>query len=259
LLEAGADPNDGQALYNRQFGADNDHLELLFEYGLGSDRGGPWYVRLGDALETPNALVQRQLRWAAQHGLVTRVRLLLEHGVDVAAPLAGGRTATELAALAGHADVVDLLMIHGAAPPHLAPVEAVVAAVLASDRAAIDRLVAEHPGVVDQARRVRPGLVAWATAVGRSDAVRLAVELGWDVDARGCSDAPIEMARETALHVAAAKGDPGLTRLLLSLGADPNVRDARFDATPLGWARHFENETLVEVLEPLTKIPPDTA
>ena len=42
LLEAGADPNDGQALYNRMFGPDNDHLELLFEFGLGTGDGGPW-------------------------------------------------------------------------------------------------------------------------------------------------------------------------------------------------------------------------
>jgi hypothetical protein len=39
LLEAGADPNDGQALYNRMFEPDDDHLELLFEFGLGADPG----------------------------------------------------------------------------------------------------------------------------------------------------------------------------------------------------------------------------
>src|SRR5262249_2892468 len=42
LLEAGADPNDGQTLYNRMFGRDDDHLVLLFEYGLGTGDGGPW-------------------------------------------------------------------------------------------------------------------------------------------------------------------------------------------------------------------------
>jgi hypothetical protein len=35
LLERGADPNDGQALYNRMFGDNDDHLVLLFEFGLG--------------------------------------------------------------------------------------------------------------------------------------------------------------------------------------------------------------------------------
>src|SRR5207237_1397805 len=35
LLDAGADPNDGQALYNRMFTPDDDWLALLFRYGLG--------------------------------------------------------------------------------------------------------------------------------------------------------------------------------------------------------------------------------
>ena len=46
LLEAGANPNDGQALYNRMFEPDNDHLELLFEFGLGAGDGGPWKARM---------------------------------------------------------------------------------------------------------------------------------------------------------------------------------------------------------------------
>ena len=42
LLDRGADPNDGQTLYNRMFGRDDSHLELLFEYGLGTGDGGVW-------------------------------------------------------------------------------------------------------------------------------------------------------------------------------------------------------------------------
>ncbi|HEX5295719.1 MAG TPA: hypothetical protein VFW50_01820 [Streptosporangiaceae bacterium] len=69
LLAAGADPNDGQALYNRMFEPGNDHLELLFEFGLGAGDGGPWRARLGAALGTPEQLVQGQLRWAITHGI----------------------------------------------------------------------------------------------------------------------------------------------------------------------------------------------
>jgi len=43
-----------------------------------------------------------------------------------------------------------------------------------------------------------------------------------------------------------------LARSLLRLGADPDIRDQRFDSTPLGWARHFGQEELVALLEPLT-------
>ena len=45
LLEAGADPNDAQTLYNRMFRPDDSHLELLFEFGLGRRR--PVEARLG--------------------------------------------------------------------------------------------------------------------------------------------------------------------------------------------------------------------
>jgi hypothetical protein len=90
LLEAGADPNDGQALYNRMFEPGNDHLELLFEFGLGAGDGGPWRARLDDALDTPEQLVRGQLAWAITHGMTERVRLLAEHGTDLVAPFPDG-------------------------------------------------------------------------------------------------------------------------------------------------------------------------
>jgi len=61
LLEAGADPNDGQGLYNRMFEPDNDHLELLLEFGLGAGDGGPWRRRLGDALDSSAEMIRGQL------------------------------------------------------------------------------------------------------------------------------------------------------------------------------------------------------
>ena len=54
LLDRGAEPNDGQTLYNRMFGTDDDHLVLLFEYGLGRGDGGVWRRRLGpEAVDEP--------------------------------------------------------------------------------------------------------------------------------------------------------------------------------------------------------------
>lgn len=64
LLDAGADPNDGQTLYNRHFRSGDEHLRLLLSYGLGSDRGGPWYARFGDRLIRPAQLLVDEL-WAA--------------------------------------------------------------------------------------------------------------------------------------------------------------------------------------------------
>ena len=60
LLQAGADPNDGQALYNRGWGPDpqEDWLELLFEFGLGTGDGGPWRRLLGERQDPPRAMVE---------------------------------------------------------------------------------------------------------------------------------------------------------------------------------------------------------
>jgi ankyrin repeat protein len=251
LLEAGADPNDGQTLYNRMFEPGNDHLELLFEFGLGTGEGGPWRRRLGDALDSPAEMLRGQLAWAITHGMTERVRLLVEHGVDVTAPL-DGVTVTSMAATTGHADLVDYLVAHGAPPLDLPPAEAFVAAALAADRARLGRLIADHPGLATEMRTARPALITWAAACGNPAAVEILAELGFDVNAKGRTDVPSDQPWQTALHKAAEDGNVELARTLLRLGADPDIRDQRFDSTPLGWARHFGQQAIIELLEPLT-------
>jgi hypothetical protein len=36
----------------------NDHLELLFEFGLGTGDGGPWHRLLGDKPDAPAAVLR---------------------------------------------------------------------------------------------------------------------------------------------------------------------------------------------------------
>ena len=251
LLEAGADPNDGQTLYNRMFEPGNDHLELLFEFGLGTGDGGPWRRRLGDALDSPAEMLRGQLAWAITHGMTERVRLLVEHGVDVTAPL-DGVTVTSMAATTGHADLVDYLVAHGAPPLELPPAEAFVAAALATDRERLGRLLAADPWLAASVRAARPALITWAAACGNPAAVEILAELGFDVNAKGRTDVPSDQPWQTALHKAAEDGNIELARTLLRLGADPDIRDKRFDSTPLGWARHFGQQAIIELLEPLT-------
>jgi hypothetical protein len=267
LLEADADPNDAQALYNRMFESDDDHLELLFEFGLGTGDGGPWRRRLGEALQSPAQVLNGQLTWAIAHGMTERVRLLADHGVDLAASsnesFAGlvadwaagheqSATPAAIAATTGHPELVEYLVGRGAPRPALEPEAAFVAAVLAADRVGVDQLRRAHPGLVERIRATRPGLVAWSAATGRSLAVELLVELGFDVNAKGRTDVPSNQPWQTALHKAAEDGDLELATTLLRLDADPDIKDLRFDSTPLGWARHFGHQQLIDLLEPVT-------
>jgi ankyrin repeat protein len=256
LLEAGADPNDGQALYNRMFEPGNDHLELLLEFGLGTGDGGPWRRRLGDALDPPAEMVRGELAWAITHGLADRVRLLVSHGVELTEPFDDAVTVTSMAATTGHQELIDYLVEHGAPALDLGPADAFVAAALAADRERMGRLLADHPELAGRLREERPALITWAAACGSAAAVEFLSELGFDVNARGRTDVPSDQPWQTALHKAAEDGNLELARTLLRLGADPDIRDERFDSTPLGWARYFSRPALIELLEPVTQ--PDT-
>lgn len=251
LLERGADPNDDQALYNRMFDPDDAHLVLLFEHGLGRGDGGPWRDRMPDATESIAAMLAMQLQWAASHGMVERVRLLLAHGVDPDGqsghPVFGGRSAAELAAQRGDDAIADELVAAGATATTLGPEDQLVAACLRADRTAAERLIADDPEIVSRVEQ-HEGPMVLAAEARTTDAMRLMVDLGFDVNALG---------RITALHEAASTGDVDTVRVLLELGADPNVRDRAVDAPPLGWARHGGHDEVAAILEPLTSWPID--
>jgi ankyrin repeat protein len=254
LLERGADPNDGQTLYNRMFGGNDDHLVLLFEYGLGRDTRGPWHRLLGESLESPAEMLRSLLAWAITHDQRRRVALLAEHGVDIVSPFTEPRsprrgTPVEAALLNGHRELADQLLALGARPARLSAADAFVAAVLAGDTEAAQQTPAQ---VVATVRRKRPGLVTWAAAQGAPNAVELLATAGFDVNAPGRSDIPGNEPWHTALHVAAENGNLTLARTLLELGADPNIPDKHYKSTPLGWARYFGHPVLADLLEPLT-------
>lgn len=260
LLEAGADPVDDQTLYNRQFRPDNDHLEVLLEYGLGSgDRPGPWRERMGDVHRDPAGKLRVQLRWAIEHRFPDRVRLLAAHGVDVRSPYEDGRTPLAIAELYGGPDVMAALRDAGVDQTTTEnPADALVAAAFRADRAAVETLARDHPEAVEALRGPRGwNLLPWAAAAdGRSETVRLLVGLGLDVNALGRSDVPVdggwietgwgqaggERGGHSALHEAAYRGDAELVRTLLDLGADPTLQDTDHHATPVGWAEHAAGE-----------------
>jgi hypothetical protein len=248
LLEHGADPNDDQALFNLAGTRDDRWLELLFEFGLGSGDGGPWRRLLGDRLASPREMLEDLLIRAAHGGFADRVRLLLAHGVDPAGmgtrhPIFEGRTPIDEGVLLGYREVVELLAEAGARPRG-DDVDRLISACMAGDRAASDALRADDPTVVDRAIARQPAQLALAAEKDSLEAVALLIELGFDPDA-GYRRAP--------LHEAAMRGNLAIIRLLLDHGADPNLRDRGYDATPRGWAEHHGMTEAEAYLAPLTE------
>ncbi|SEG63818.1 Ankyrin repeat-containing protein [Nonomuraea solani] len=233
LLEAGADPNDDQTLYNRGLGGsfsdDTAHLELLLEFGLGRGDGGSWRARLGPALQPPRQLLREELATAALRGGPKRTRLLLAHGAEVNGlgdhPAYGGRTPYELALLHGHTEVAELLAAAGATAA-LDEMEAFVAACMRGDAAAVAAFGRERAA---QALADAPELINRAAEQRKPAAVRLLAALGFDVD---------HLHHSTPLHAAAWNDDVETARTLIELGADPAIKDTRHGATPLGWAEY---------------------
>jgi hypothetical protein len=247
LLAAGADPNDSQTLYNRQWRDDDAHLDLLLEHGLGRGTLTTWATRLGVAEPTPQQLVEEELRRAAAAGRIERVRLLVDRvddldGLGTDHPVRERRTAHELAVLHGNTEVAALLERAGARPRRLDPVDELRSAAMAADRAAVDRLLAADPGLTGRLAEDHPDLIAAAVEVRRPAAVRLLVELGFDLN-------PAD--RPTPLHHAAFGGQLDLARDLVALGADPDIADPVHGSTPHGWAEFNQQHEVAAYLATL--------
>ena len=135
LLDSGADPNDSQTLYNRQFEPANDHLRLLFDYGLGQPHRSAWAKRLGPTFPEPAEMLHDQLLFAALYGFMERVELLVEHGVDVRRrggghPAHQGRSAYEIAVVNGNLEIAEYLAARGADRSHVGSVDELTGACL---------------------------------------------------------------------------------------------------------------------------------
>ena len=70
------------------------------------------------------------------------------------------------------------------------------------------------------------------------------VELGVDINAM----VPGTGLDRSVLHNAAGWGGLELVRLLLELGADPNLCDPTYHAKPIGWAVHNHQRDVIEYL-----------
>ena len=235
LLNAGARPNQAQALYNTMFSARDHWLELLLRHGLSPEDTLDWH----NAQPNERTLDYLLLN-AAHRGLLERVELLLQAGADANACAPGnGRAAHTQALLGGHAQVVKRLETAGARAAELSPAEALRLSISQTDREQTLKLTQANPALLTD-----PALLMDFAGSGPAAAVQLLLDLGVDANSRNGAD-------PTALHRAAHAGHVASLEALLASGADPNIKDGRFQATPLGWARHAKQAAAIELLESL--------
>lgn len=88
-----------------------------------------------------------------------------------------------------------------------------------------------------------------AASSRKIDAIAVLAELGFDVNARGRADIPVEQPWFTPPHEAASAGDVEMLRLLLRLSAGPSIR-SEFGGTPLDAARSEDRQDVAGLLEP---------
>lgn len=242
LLDAGADPNDNQAFYNRQFEPDDSHLSPLFAHGAGHPHPSPWRRRLGSAYPSPEEMVGEHLRTAAEQGFTDRVRLLLAHGVDPNTrgyhPVLGDQTAYEVAIRHGHQEAAALLTSAGGRSDRIDGADLLLSAALASDVAETERW-RDHAALL---RSRRPDALRLAGQQHGVSSIQCLLGLGYDINATAADG-------RTALHEAALRGDGDLCGWLLDHGADPTLRDRAFSGTPAAWARHAGHQDLAERLD----------
>ena len=242
LLDAGADPNDSQALYNTMFTPGHECLAILLDRGLnaGYRCNWRWADENTEYTENPDRTLDYQLNWAVQKAHVERAKLLIDHGADVTGRTSDGKTLYEAALRAGHPDLARYLAEHGAETAAIDTATRLIGACQAADAATARRLIDANPGLVDRVQRAEPELVVEAAGSNRLEAVALMADLGFDVGRLG-DLAP--------LHQAAFQDHLRMVELLLAKGADLNVRDNHHAATPLQWAMTGGAENVVGYLK----------
>jgi ankyrin repeat protein len=238
LLEAGADPNDGESLYHSTEHPDLACMKLLLRYGANPHPANALRHILDyehsegvklllDAGADPNDANERgdtALHWAVWRGRSARIiTMLLDRGANINAKRKDGRTAYALAILGGQQEMVALLKSRGAS----------------TDLSQLDQFVAASTNFVQQttvpssisALSEYENLVPHLAAVHNTAAVRGLLAAGFPVNARGEHGG-------TALHWACWKGYDDLVKLLLDHHAALDIKDHSFHAPPCGWLHH---------------------
>ncbi len=259
LLEAGANPNDGESRYHAAEHAHFASLEVLTQFGTdfsGSDRAWgntPLYFLFG--YHFPPESARAGIRWLLEHGANPNVisyantvaetalhgavknnwdkamiELLLQHGADPSLPRKDGRTAYSLAVRHGRQDLVKLFQKQNPAL-QATLADTFLGACLSADGSQARAILREHPESIATLSEEDRKIVLIAARHGHAEPLALMGELGFNLDLEDTDG-------ERPLHWAAWMGWPEATRALIQAGVHLNKPDRRFHAPPSGWCAH---------------------
>jgi len=207
------------------------HDLLDFSYGNEGDtvlrrmleEGADPNSRQGPALETPLHVAARRRRVAA-------VKILLDHGADIDAKTAGGKTAYAHAVRRGFHDITEVLSLRRASTLLSEP-DRLAVAVTNQDLDEARQILAACPSAVRTGNGEEDRLLADVAGRNNAGVVEFLINAGADLTARGLDSG-------TPLHQACWFGQPGNARLLIDAGAPLDVFEEVHHSSPIGWAVH---------------------
>jgi ankyrin repeat protein len=205
-------------LLDYQFGStgDNKLLEML---AAGNDPD----VRTGPHSETALHVAVRRRRLSA-------VEILLDHGVEIDAKTAGGKTAYAHAVRRTFTEIAELLAARGA-DTSLNDSDLFALAVVEGRLDDARSMLKSNPGVARTGNPEEDRLLADVAGRNDSETVQLLIDAGADLSATGLDNG-------TPLHQSAWFGQPENARLLIDAGAPLDHFENDHECSPIGWAVH---------------------
>jgi ankyrin repeat protein len=248
LLERGADPFDGQVVYNLHFTRDVIwYLQLAYDASVALRRKAGWDDPEWRMMDMGG--YGSGARWflgaAVERNSLELAAWMLAHGASPnpappTSPKMPSHTIWEIAMAHGYADFANLLVRYGAMPG-TRPADdesAFVGACLQMDDAKVRAMLAAHPEYLRSPRALHA-----AATLDRPEVARMLLDLGTPIEVENAH-------RQRPLHVAAWQGSLRVAAFLIERGAAVDPREAQWSNTPLDFAVHGQLEPMIALLAP---------